>query len=84
MAKMDRIDFKNDEEPRIVFGNVVTKTPKVLIVDVEYPEENAGHQIYAMRNVDNITHGVYVPTAYRKKKSPKAKTKRKTKGCGCK
>lgn len=84
MAKMERIDFKHGEEPKIVFGNIVTKTPNVLIVDVEYPEEYSGHQLYAMKDVDNITHGVYVPTEYRKKKSMKIKTKRKTKGCGCK
>lgn len=77
MGKMDRIDMKYDNVK--LFGNIIKETPQSITINVKYPEDFAGTIKIPPTDIDAISHGVYVPTQYRAKKTKRSKTKRSKK-----
>lgn len=82
MANMDRLDMKYDSIK--MFGKITEEDSKKITMDVKYPIDLEGVITVSPKDVESVTHGVYVPTQYRTPKKKITKAKRKTKSCGCK
>ena len=82
MVNMDRLDMKYDSIK--MFGKITEENSKGITMDVKYPKDLEGLITVSPKDVEAVTHGVYVPVQYRTSKKASKKTKRKSKGCGCK
>jgi hypothetical protein len=74
---MDRIDVKYSDMK--LFGNITKQTPQFVTMDVKYPKDFEGLLTMHPKDIDAISHGVYVPAKYRchKKVKPNAKRQKK-------
>jgi hypothetical protein len=82
MVNMDRLDMKYDSVK--MFGKIIEEDSKKITMDVKYPIDLEGLITVSPKDVESVTHGVYVPTQYRTPTKSVTTTKRKSKKCKCK